>query len=159
MKQQLQPNHWSCLPTAFASLLDVDVQEIFDFCGHDGSEKVFPEVYNFAKSLGDIVYFDALCRRSFHIQEMVDYCYNKQVAVIEIQNNLISTNGDRDFEIPHNPNRMGQYLKNNDGVLVGTINNRCHAVAWYKGQIYDPNGTIYELIKFTIDVFYLLKHI
>lgn len=34
----LQPNLYSCLPCCIANFLRIDIQEIFDHCGHDGSK-------------------------------------------------------------------------------------------------------------------------
>jgi hypothetical protein len=153
---QQQPNHWSCLPTAFANFLDVGVQEIFDFCGHDGSEYVFDAPYPVCgESLSDVLYLDALRRRSFHIQEIIDFCISKDWTVTEILRDVISTNGSQHFSLLSGQ-RIYSYINKYDGIIIGEVNNRCHAVTWRDKLIYDPNGITYPLDKFNkVEVFYL----
>lgn len=38
---QKQPNEWTCLPTAFAMLLDVPVSEVLSWLGREGDEGGF----------------------------------------------------------------------------------------------------------------------
>lgn len=73
MQPQQPPNKWSCLPTAFAIVLERPVQEIIQLLGHDGSEVVWPHLP------------EPYCRRSFHIQELIYACYNLGYSVIEYQ--------------------------------------------------------------------------
>ena len=147
MLLQTQPNCWSCLPTAFAILLDVKVQDIFDLCGHDGSEIVFP-----GRS-------DPHGRRSFHIQEMINFCDFKQRSVTPIECNPVSVNQyGEEYSIPVDPGRIYRYLSFNIGVLVGIINGNQHAAAWCgNGFAYDPNGTIYDVDYFSIKSFFAIK--
>src|ERR1043165_661673 len=63
MKLLNSPNRWSCLPTAFAMCLDVEVQDILNWLQHDGSDIIWPELHEPYK------------RRSFGVSEMIDYCF------------------------------------------------------------------------------------
>jgi hypothetical protein len=78
MKLIRQPNRWSCLPTAFAIALDVSYDSIIKAIGHDGSKKIWPGLP------------EPRCRRSFHIREMIDVCYDLRYAVIEVDKQPIS---------------------------------------------------------------------
>ena len=148
MLKQKQSNVWTCLPMSFAMVLDVPTQGIFDHCGHDGSEIVFPG------------YVDPYCRRSFHIQEMIDFCFYKRKYVIQIDDQPVSSNGLGDqYSVKVADHRMASYLWHGKGVLVGSINNKPHAVAWdpMSAIVYDPNGTNYSIDKFNIRSFFLIK--
>lgn len=68
------PNAWSCLPTAFAIALNVDIQHILDYVEHDGSEIIYSDLA------------EPLCRRGFHPQEMIRYCLQvHNIAVTRIE--------------------------------------------------------------------------
>jgi hypothetical protein len=43
MLPQKQPNAWSCLPTAFAIVCNIPVEELIARIGHDGSRKRYAE--------------------------------------------------------------------------------------------------------------------
>jgi len=129
--------------------LDVPVQDIFDLCGHDGSEVVFPGRP------------DPHGRRSFHIQEMIDFCDFKQRSVTPIECTPTSMNqyGEIYF-IPVDPGRIYRFLSFNIGVLTGVVNGNAHAVAWAgDGLAYDPNGTTYPVDNFNIKLFFAIKSI
>lgn len=148
MKRQAQPNKWSCLPTAFAMMLDVDVQSIFDWLKHDGSEVWFPE------------YDHPYDTRSFHIQEMVDYAWvahRRPVILIEASPAIQSRDGGTVKQLPIPESRMESYLVR-DGVLVGeNREGKAHAVAWHDGLIYDPAGdVVYDRRHFTIWYFAMI---
>src|SRR5262245_26456549 len=70
MKLQKQPNRWSCLPTAFATIADIPVDELITEIGHDGSEII------------DSTRKDPFCRRSFHVQEIIDVLLERAIGVI-----------------------------------------------------------------------------
>src|SRR5260221_108718 len=73
MNLQKQPNRWSCLPTAFAMVLDISVKEVITEIGHDGSEIVYPNLE------------EPKCRRAFHIQELIDFAISIGVSVVPIE--------------------------------------------------------------------------
>ena len=146
LKIQMQPNRWSCLPTAFAMALDISVKEVIDIIGHDGSEIIFPQ------------FKEPACRRSFHIQEMIDVCMLRDVAVIQIEVDPVSCVKENSFyKVPVSDTRLDYYLSLYTGVFVGVGSmNTPHAVAWSGRQIFDPNGTVYYLSDFKVEVFFIL---
>lgn len=142
---QIQPNKWSCLPTAFAMAIDVPVAKVIEDICHDGSKIIFPE------------YDDPFCRRSFHIQELTDICLKRGFAVVPIENQPISEAKNHQYNVPVHNKRLEYYLVNYTGVLIGMIQtDRPHAVAWNGHRILDPNGTDYNVIDFRIDIFFLI---
>ena len=149
MQLQKQPSRWSCLPTAFAMALDVPVEEIFDHIGHDGSEVIFPNLRS------------PYCQRSFHMQEMVDFCISRDLAVVEIHKIPVGESLDgHTFLLPVSDKRMDFYLLNYTGVLTGIgSHGHPHAVAWDKHKVLDPNGTTYSIREFEIETLYLIVKI
>ena len=136
-------------------VLDVSLVKIFSFLGHDGSEILYPE------------YEEPFNRRSFHPQELIDFCYSEQRSVITIEeyglvgdgkNCCITCKTPAQFKIEFSPERLQNYLLLEDGVLAGeTDTGKRHAVAWVDNRIYDPNGTSYDLDKFKTEVFFIIK--
>jgi hypothetical protein len=149
MKIQIQPNSWSCLPTAFAIILDVDVRSIFDILGHDGSkiiDSTIPEPYG---------------RKSFHYQEMVDYCLLNGYSVTEIQKQPISENKyGLTWPVEVSDERFLYYIHNYRGVLIGKgKSGQSHAVAWSEHTVFDPNGTVYNFNEFQTEEFLIITKI
>ena len=131
---QQSPNNWSCIPTSFAMLFRVKVQKIFDILGHDGSEILWrgaPE---------------PLCRRSFHVQEMIDVGIKLGYFTTVIEAQPLLTIGGRTKAI-ETPYTIPDYMAWFPGVIMGIINQNRHAVAYDGYNIYDPNGTIYKYVK------------
>ena len=155
MKLQKQPNHWSCLATAFAIVLDVDVEKIFNFIGHDGSEVIWPHLE------------EPMKRRAFHPRELINYCFVSGFAAIHFDLEAASAAGYNNEEItiyelpPMDERYLDSLMINNHGVLIGrTIANRPHAVAWTQDTIYDPNGRTYALKNnFNIRELYIIRKI
>jgi hypothetical protein len=183
MEIQVQPNRWSCLPTAFAMVLDIPVSQIFDYLGHNGEAIVWPQLE------------EPRCRRSFHIQEMIDFCFSKKYSVTGIDaipmatymtkeafndlglliNQAMKTDCPdiRRMKIIYDELagrmlcnvteealwlRMEKYLINNHGVLTGrTLEGKPHAVAWNGEMIYDPCGKMRGIEIFQISQFWIIK--
>ena len=147
MKLQKQPNNWSCLPTAFAMALDMDVKNLINLLGHDGSEIIWPDKK------------EPFNRRSFHIQEFIDFCYSCDYAIIQIDNYFKSQpdNFSKPFVVMNQ--NFEKIIYRNIGVLIGIGNqsSRNHAVAWNGIEIFDPNGSIYKLQDMEISDFYCLR--
>lgn len=144
MRLQKQPNNWSCLPTAFAIVLNVDVPVIFKYLGHDGSEIIFPEresPYN---------------RKAFHPQELVEYALEKHNRyVVQFDAEICRQNMYGDIKSSSDVRTLLYYTESNhEKVLAGTDSNgKYHAVACDKYRnTYDPNGTIHSL-NFFLDRF------
>lgn len=146
MKIQMQPNKWSCLPTAFAIALGVPVGEVIKTIGHDGSEIVFPGLT------------EPFCRRSFHIQELIDVCTHRNIGIIPVEIAPISETIRRHtYKIPVLSDRIEYYLIKYTGVLTGIgASGKPHAVAWDGNMVLDPNGGKYNVRDFQIDTFFLI---
>jgi len=146
MKKQVQPPN-GCFPTAFAMILDVDVLDIFEWLGHDGSDVVCGKV------------------RGFHVQELIDYCMDTGSTVTPIEFCPCLDLGQEDLLIVYEKNgldRINRYLNKYDGVLTGVYSDgRRHAFAWYKGHVYDPatgDEQIFVPTDFQIDTFYIISN-
>jgi hypothetical protein len=142
------------LPTAFAICLGIDVEDIFKWLGHDGSEIIYsdtPEPY---------------CRRSFHPQELIDYCFfEHDIHVMQIESEVQLSNAHNEsiYKVPLQKWRIRKYFKqHNVSVLTGQVkdNRRWHAVARINEVIYDPNGSKTQLNtflgKFNITTLFLI---
>lgn len=147
MELQVQPNKWSCLPTAFAIVLDVPVATIFDWLGHTGDRIAWKHLD------------EPSCRRSFHPQEMFAFAFHRGYAVVTVEKEPdIKPN---DFTKPCSIKSFWDlFFKDSVGVLVGTAQSgRRHAVAWDGSVILDPNGTRYDLNQFDPETFYSIHKI
>ena len=110
----------TCLPRAFAEVLEVDVKDIYKFLGHNGSEIIWPGQP------------DPFRRRCFHIQEMIDFSFSLGAGVTHIQR--ICSQIPETGAIPFKPfkdseARFAKYMKDYNGVLIGMENDMPHAVA------------------------------
>jgi hypothetical protein len=150
MRIQLQPNKWSCIPTALAMLLDENVEDIINEIGHDGSEIICSNLS------------DPHGRIGFHPQEMVKICLERGKALIQFDGEVQTCKEEcksilhyRDYKY------INGLMKNNSGIILGVINNRDHAVTWNheEGCIYDPNGTKYAKGFFAIESFLMIKNL
>ncbi len=139
MLYQRQPNHWSCLPTAFAISLDVAVLDFIRHIGHDGSEIIWPTLT------------EPSSRRGFHIQECLDLLYRLGRTAMPFE--AIPTHTPA-FTVPSVPvlfggseqsamERFKRIVYQTHGVITG-ISLVGHAVAYDHGTICDPNGDIYH---------------
>ncbi len=73
MKICKNPNSWSCLPAAFATVLQVPIEAVLAVVGHNGSEIThagLPTPMN---------------RRGFHPQEMIKMCLEDHIAVTRVE--------------------------------------------------------------------------
>lgn len=130
MKHQQQNNKWSCLPTAFAMCMDIDVDELIKMIGHDGSEIVWPQ------------YPDPYCRRSFHPQEIFYAAITLAYSIMEIQEQPIMSpfTGAEPFKI--DCGKMPMNLMCCRVVLIGNNPGRYnHAIAYDPAtqRNYDPS--------------------
>lgn len=150
MKLQKSVSDWSCLATSFAMVLDIPVQEVFKAIGHDGSEIIWPMLS------------DPHCRRSFHIQEMIDLCWehNKLVVMFEARPCNAPYPGFDPIDVPMKfaPEERFKKLIQHPGVFTGYVNGGVgHAVAWDGSQIFDPRGKVFSNFteaKFSIETFW-----
>lgn len=128
--------------------LDKDEKEFLAELGHDGSEIIWedlPEPEN---------------RRAHHVQECIEVALRLGFSVtpVEIQPYLANRNGDL-FQVPvkgpvldlgdgHLPEASRRFLRiiqTTKGVLEGHgPSGKRHAVAYEKGQVFDPDGREYQ---------------
>jgi len=140
---QRQPNRWSCFPTAFAMLMDIEVKELIEVIGHDGSEIIFPDLP------------EPYRRRGFDYTETMiaclDFGFVASPLFIEHEYGLGHPNS---IMINHKDKIIKEVLPEFHGVACGKINNKFHALAW-NGEYHDPSGNSVD--NFEIDIFFLLK--
>src|SRR5262245_42212493 len=151
MRHLLQPNRWTCLLTSFAMVLETNIDEIVASVGHDGSEVVWPNLP------------EPECRRSFHIQEMIDFAWEQGYAVTQFQAQPVmrpDPNESLVYVQYTNPQaRVRRILQDRRAVLTGLAGGRRHAVAWDGKFILDPNGQVYALDRFVLDIAWLCTKI
>ncbi len=148
VRLQKQPNQASCVPTAFAMALEISVEDIFKELGHNGMAIWWP---------------DQECSkryRGFHIQEMIDVCFNHGWVITPIEPQPTATPcvtiKPRVYELKKKSLvRIYEYLDNKRGVLIGDG----HAAAWIDGMVHDPNGTTYGIEDFGIREFWMMTRI
>jgi hypothetical protein len=128
----------NCIPLAFSQILCIPLADIIAELGHDGSEIINNDP-------------EPLCRRGFHPQELVYYCYNHGYLVVNFHSDL------RQYDRNDNEYVFGvlpihNVMAGTSGVLVGTVKGRFHAVGWRNDHIID--GT--PLSEFQIDEYYMV---
>lgn len=145
MKLYLQDNAWSCVPTAFAMVLDVLPKDIYEMVDHDGSEILYPDLR------------DPFARRGFHIQEMIICALKLGIACVPLDREVeLQPPVEVEPRILSFENHLEHYLSLRSGVLIGWINDNHHAVAWchHEQKIYDPTGLKRPLSDFSIETFW-----
>jgi hypothetical protein len=126
----------------------ISVETIIEAVGHDGSEIIYPDLD------------EPYCRRSFHIQEMINVCMLSNIGVIPIQTNPVSyVDSEHIYNLP-DMRIMDWYTNLYSGVMVGLgLQGRPHAIAWDKKLVHDSNGLVYSLDKFRIETFFITTKI
>lgn len=138
------PNGWSCLPAAFAMVLDLEPRDVIRHIGHDGSDEPYKE--------------DGF-KAGFHEQECIEVAQQLGFACtpIEAVPTISPHLAGRDArpiyfggDLPSNWARFLRHLDGACGVLTGTYTLpgdptplRGHAVAWdgvTTQKIHDPMG-------------------
>jgi hypothetical protein len=132
----------------------IPVDEFIEDVGHDGSEIIYPDLD------------EPYCRRSFHIQEMINVCMLRNIGVIAIEATPVSyVDAEHTYTLPIiTPTCavecMEYYTELYSGVMVGLgLQGRPHAVAWDRNLVYDSNGMCYTLDKFRLDTFFITTKI
>ena len=148
MRQQLQPNRWSCFPTAAAIVTDIPVARLLGLIGHDGSEPVFS-----THPAG----------RAFHPNEVALALLECGWSLIGFDVAPVATNGASTISVSFNFQRL---LYAYSGVLLGfTLGTGLpHAVAYdhLTKRIYDTNGLVYSAfdedgkVKFNATSFFVI---
>ena len=127
---QKQPNTWSCLPTALAILLGVDVAEVIKAIGHDGHDLIFPDNP------------DPYCFRGFHAQE-ITHVANMYGFALSLYTPMLMYEAKGQQWASPDP-RFNQTFQRGTGILIVEHKKRIHAVALYEGRIYDPGQSKLE---------------
>jgi len=146
MKLITSPNSWSCSAAALAMVLNIDFDETIKMIGHDGSEKINPQL----RAPG--------CYKGFHMQELIEVALERGYAVTPIEACPVQTaTGDDEYDVKIkkyvSPEaRLVYYMLENCGILMGKLNRYWHAVAWDSTMIHDPRGQIYRYDECQINV-------
>jgi|2_EtaG_2_1085320.scaffolds.fasta_scaffold00029_92 hypothetical protein len=143
----IQPNEWSCLPTACACLLQTQPNEVIEAIGHDGSEILFDGHGN------------ECGKRGFHVDEIFDVFIANLRFPVPIEAEPQIHIDDLHWSVFGNPHsRLNHYLENHCGILLGSHpdTDKPHAVVWDGEQVYDPRGQCYPVARFQIDCFLAL---
>lgn len=154
MLLQKKQNSWGCFVTAFATVLNKPVQELYDYFGHDGGEILDAQP-------------DPKCRRGFHIQELIDYALQCGFAVtcIDALPAFLRPGGLTVDMVPLSQAqvRFDKHLGNSEGVLIGNIGDdifHCHAIVNSFGKLYNPDtGGLYNPNNFTVQCYYRIDQL
>ena len=138
MELQHRPEPWMCLPLAFAMALDMPVADLLAAIGHDGGEIVFPSLP------------EPLCRRCFHIQELIQVALSRGMAVtpVELFPVLEPTEAGPFHKTvlypDNNWRRFEAAIQASRGVIDGSNARLRHTVAYDHGRVFDPRGPVYD---------------
>jgi hypothetical protein len=145
----VQPNKWSCFPTALAICLGVKVDDVILAIGHDGSAVIWPELE------------DPACRQGFHDQEILLAAEACGMSLVRYDKHPTSY-VQMDMP-PHKLDysaRFEEVVMTYDGILVGkTMEGKDHAVAWDRHMCLDPMGHRYAINYFEPEHFFRLVEI
>lgn len=147
MKLKKQPNSWSCSIAALAMVLDIEIKDVIELIGHDGSEIVAQHL----RPPG--------CYKGFHSQELIDVALSQGYSMTCIEAMPVQTS-DGKFEylikkwgqFITSSERFEHYFLNNKGIILGRARQYHHMVAFDRGTIYDPRGRIYSMHDCTIKI-------
>lgn len=132
MLLQKKPSRWSCLPVSFAMALNIPVQDIFDELGHDGGEILWLNLP------------EPTCRRSFHIQEMIEIALRRGFAVTPFELVPVLACYDKRYYFDARWSKFADVVNNSVGVLEGEGAHTRHAVAYEFGRIFDSDSGVYD---------------
>lgn len=140
-----------CLLYSLAMLLDETPEAIIKELGHDGMDVWWPE------------YDDQRRYRSHTMQEAQDVCITRGKALACIQAcPTQAPDGRADIAkmtYEDNESRFLSILYCRPGMLIGESKGGGHACAWDGWNVYDPNGSIYDLNDFSIKECWLLTNL
>lgn len=142
---QQSPLPWTCLPTAFANVLDVEINRFLKDIGHDGSEILYPNRPG------------VLSRRSFHPQECIAVAWERGFAVTCFERTPKHGISATEFHELDYSRGFELTMQRFSGVLVGAASRNRHAVAWdAKHQVVIDNGVPKTLPVFFGDTFFAI---
>jgi len=115
--RQEQPNAYTCIPTAFAIIINEPVNKILEALGHDGSGE----------------------HKGFHVQEIISVIYPWGWAVTQFD---YVTRLHYDTYIQET---VWELPLTRVGVIFGDFNGQAHAAAWDGQLVFNPNGSLHSL--------------
>ena len=140
----IKPDKPQCVLASFAMALDDTMENLIEELGHNGMEQIIDK--------------DAPppphCYRSFHPQEFVDICLERNLSLVMIERHPALKHGH--LVVDHTPllgeERFFAAFAKGSGVVFGVIGDqkdRPHAVAWCREEttFYDPRGYTWEWNK------------
>jgi hypothetical protein len=144
-----QPNNWSCLPAAFATVTGIPLETLLELVGHDGSEIIFNDLP------------EPLCRRSFLGQELVKVLFELGWIVSQYDLHPIGHVDEKHWyglkidDIEY----INSILADSIGVIGARVRatGNYHATAWDGTWCYDPTGFIYPLDRFDIETYFRVE--
>ena len=147
MLLQKQPNHWSCLPTAFAIAVEMPVSKIIEMLGHDGGEPVFS---------------GSRPERSFHIGELAILALKLGFSFTPVLSTLATVNrqtNQKHYSYYDLNALLQTTFFDYRSIITGIFPGGPHAAAYESGMIYDPNGTYYPFDSkiITIEQFWVIR--
>jgi len=109
-------NNKDCMGAAFAMATNTSLEEVQEFCEHDGS-------------------------KGYHSQEMIDYALSKRYATITHFSKDCYSNSEEAWNI-----NLRDYITGNIGVIgFKRKDGKTHAVATDGRWVYDPKGGVHSL--------------
>jgi hypothetical protein len=156
MKLEIKPNQWSCLATSFSMALGIPTSVFYEIAGHDGGKILWgwlPEPQ---------------CRRGFHISEAVFVAMmaNHSATPFELfpvigpsrSSEMPKWMGPSDHKVLYGNYALASdetnwsifegLIHNHTGVIEArTRSGNWHAVAFEKGNIFDPDGREYPYTR------------
>ena len=140
MKLQKKPNRWSCLITAFAMVLDMDVHDLIKLVGHDGSTIMWPDLP------------EPQCRRAWHPQEIINAIWKLGFSTTVFENRLITAPmpGVTPFQMYFD---LNDYIQTTAG--VAGVNG--HALAYQNNELFDPDTGRRCINTYTINTLWVIK--
>jgi hypothetical protein len=141
----IKANRWSCEITAYAMAMNEKVATIEKIIGHNGGEIAWPG------------FREPACRRGFHHQELIMAAMKLGFTVtpFELIPAIAPTPGQHPvhegrsvchplvIDDPLRRQMFKELIASRRGVLTGQCSRTHHAVAFYMGQIIDPDGDTY----------------
>jgi len=128
----------------------LEADELMRVIGHDGGEKV--------TNLEE-----PLCRRGFHIQEIIDALLVMGFAVTEIEADpgLIYTDGTTIdlFSSSEAEDRLKFYIGCSEGVIYGDAGRCRHALACSMGEIFDPDTGLETELNIDVITFFKVDNL
>jgi hypothetical protein len=128
MRVQRQPNMHTCMITSLAMCMNVDVEQLIEEVGHDGSELLWPQ------NIGPTAY------RGYHIDELSVLAMIHGYSCTGVTRNLCLGHNEVDCINVDPFFDFDRLIQGRTGLLLDDS----HCVAWSGSQIYDPSKGIYE---------------